>query len=171
MSVSDTIAFWSLCISGVNVIITGVFSFLVWKATKQSSETAQSSYDLTREILNKQLREEQATKELYMNNIMRKAVKVQMAVVSQMNGIKPEILAKAPRTHGLTEVELAKYFDDFQRETIIAIWNLFEQYLRPEWLDQEGKIKQQFDEDEQQRIMASTFVYGKLINDHVDRLK
>jgi hypothetical protein len=141
LNTADTIALWALCISGVNVIITGFFSFLVWQATKQASDTAQSSLDLSKEILGRQLREEQAAKELYMNRVYRKAVKVQWAVWSQLGGLKPELLMTAPRTHGLTEIELAKYFDDTQRETTVTIWDLFNQYLRPVWLDETGDVK------------------------------
>jgi len=111
------------------VIATSVFSYLIWKATKQNAETATASYCLQKSIVRNQNEIEEALKIECRQNVFKRAVKA----ISKLFDILENnyCLDDLNDFHGLdlTDEELVKYFNVKEREKIKMAFNNFSELV------------------------------------------
>lgn len=135
-------------ISFLGIVITGLFSFLVWKATKKSTQVAQESYNLSQSIINSQKQLKHNVKNEFVRTILLRANDVLVSLEVQRKGLNTAIIAKIPKECGLSEVQLAEYFGLEEREIINKTWDILNNYLDKHWTDKNGQFKGTFSGDE-----------------------
>jgi hypothetical protein len=141
MSASDKIALASLALSGISVVVTAIFSYLVWIVSKQNKDAAVLTAEIAKSTFEQQRIAEDIIKVQMRSSVLEKMRIIRNAVSFQNEYLDPNLLKKLPRDHGLTDYELSKYFSDIQLKSIIAFWNNFNGYLVRHFLDTSGLFK------------------------------
>ncbi|NRD81171.1 hypothetical protein HPT25_28165 [Bacillus sp. BRMEA1] len=126
------ISLFSLIFTGVGVLATIVFSFLLWKATKNAADTARATLELSKELYE---REEQRQKEFneirkkqLARQIWRESEKAYYAIVDvdPLNILNK--LESAPSDLHVDKEEIIKYFPREQVEIIFKAWDAYIDY-------------------------------------------
>lgn len=131
-------------ITSLGLLVTGIFSYLVWKATQQSTEVAKASYKLSESIINSQLQLKAKIKEEYIRNVCKNINEVIEGLKSQKSALSAYKINNIPRSCGLTEEQIAEFFSDLERQAINNAWESLDNYIQDYWTDTHGKIKESF---------------------------
>jgi hypothetical protein len=127
-------------ISSISILITGIFSLLVWIATKESAnaskataEMAAATLELNRLTIERQEQRESehrmAMRLQYITPILKTAKSIYNALVSTNGGEIDKALRKISFSHGISPEEIAKYFLIHEVEQINNAWDTFDNYL------------------------------------------
>ncbi|CAN2250270.1 hypothetical protein STZ1_20322 [Bacillus subtilis] len=129
----------------IGIFTTGVFSFLVWKATVKSNELSKESFQLTNTIQRHEraLYEEKEWRyrRIYIHWVDFRIGKMMEAVTKQINGYDPASIMQIPRDVGLSNDTLAKYFTISEVADILHIYDYFNDYLKEHWLTHDGEYR------------------------------
>ncbi|MGS2797957.1 hypothetical protein [Bacillus velezensis] len=124
----------------IGIFTTGVFSFLVWKATVKSNELSKENVELTNTIKRHEraLYEEKEWRyrRTYAHWVDSRIGKMIDAVGKQINGYSPVSIKEIPREVGLSNDTLAAYFTISEVADILHIYEYFNDYLKDHWLKQ-----------------------------------
>lgn len=112
------------------VVATGVFSYLIWKATKQGVEIAKASYRLSESIVRKQNENEEALKKEYREKVFNKAVRAASKLFDVLDNNYCLENLKELDGLGLTDKELVKYFNAEEREKIKRAFDEFSELVK-----------------------------------------
>ncbi|GAA4854592.1 hypothetical protein GCM10023310_36890 [Paenibacillus vulneris] len=142
MNTTDAIALTNVVITASGVLVTGFFSFLVWKATKETANVARSSHLLAEQI-DMRLREMRSnTKEIYYKLIISNADYV-WKFLMRPNDDKKLLLDQynaLPKTPGISTEKIAEYFNKEEKDLILGLWKKFDSYIKDYWTDEYGNI-------------------------------
>lgn len=142
MSASDKIAMASLALSGISVVVTAIFSYLVWIVSKQNKDAAVLTSEIARSTFEQQRITEENIRFQMKNSMFEKMMNIRNCVILQATSdIDINFLKKQKREHGLTEYELSKYFSDKQIRAIFSFWSNFTVYLNKHFLDSNGVFR------------------------------
>ncbi|MBC9025745.1 MULTISPECIES: hypothetical protein [Bacillus] len=127
----------------IGIFTTGVFSFLVWKATVKSNELSKENVELTN-IIKRHERALYEEKEwryrrTYAHWVDSRIGKMIDAVAKQINGYSPVSIKEIPREVGLSNDTLAAYFTTSEVADILSIYEHFNDYLKDHWLNYAGE--------------------------------
>ncbi len=174
---SDWITLIGVVVTFFGVLVSGFFSFLLYRATKESTAAAQASAEaakLTVELANNS-EKDRKIKELAMRQQLKVTLRKQalqaLENLSQMNG-KKVIKFEDPETIKL-RIEpsyLALYFSDNERKIINEAWaNLdeyFFNYWRPNLVAETYELKSSLEDPKFLEIHDDLQkLFSKLIND------
>lgn len=118
-------------LSLLGMIITGIFSFFVWKVSK-------NTFLLSLNIQKMQEEQDERNKDEYKDSILQKAYDLNDIISKQAQEINVKLLFEAPVSHGLSEIVLAKYFSNKQRRAVKDIWSVYEYYIKLYWKNPDG---------------------------------
>jgi len=153
--------------SALTIIITAIFSYLVWKATKENAEVAKASYKLSESIVNSQKQIKQSIKEEYIRKVLNNAKEVREILQAQKIKLNADKMKNAPKSCGLSDEQLAEYIDSTERLRISKAWEYLAEYLNNCWQDHNGVMKVGFAGDEAQMarngLEKPMYVFDELI--------
>jgi hypothetical protein len=127
-------------ISTVGVIITGIFTALVWRATVRTAEATKAAADTAEATLklNEDLAKREEVREAEFNKLMKiqltpKILKEsELAYNSVVDTSEFEIhrkLENAPKKLSVDIKEIAKYFSESEVKIILNAWETYDRYL------------------------------------------
>lgn len=143
-------------ISSIGILVTGIFSFLVWKATVASNKVANSNYELSRSIIDNKNETNRRIKDEYIDLVISNTQKIKENLLIQQKGLNFLYIQNIPKKCGLTELQLAEFFDAYEAEIIKKCWNELEEYLFVHWKDNHGEFKSSFIGDEASKAKEGT---------------
>lgn len=126
MSISD-------CITLLGVIITGLFSFLVWKATKETADVAKATYKLSEKLaLNEENRSNKyrnIMRRQLVPHILKESEKVYNAVAdTDASNLYLKLRNNTIETLNISMTDLAEYFSEEEVKLITKAWETYENY-------------------------------------------
>ncbi|TCM99377.1 hypothetical protein EV294_102673 [Paenibacillus sp. BK033] len=108
-------------------------------AARDSAESAKLTYELSKQMFERQIKKEQrsweALRRRYLRIVLNNARSCHFGLLQaysvRIDGTSNSIveIRKAPRGHGLTNEQLAEYFDDTEIETIDKAWLVFNDFI------------------------------------------
>lgn len=143
-------------ISFSSVAVTGIFSYLVWRATQKSTKVAQESYNLSQSIISSQKQLKVNVKGEFIRLIISRANDVIDILRIQNSGANISKMKSIPKNCGLSEMQIAEYFDVDERGIINKSWDILNDYLEKFWTDKYGKFKDSFSGNEIDYAITST---------------
>lgn len=143
-------------ILSIIILITGTFSFLVWRATKNGAEANRNIYELNKKLSEINELNKQSLKREYLNQVIRNTQLIELAIADQLNTLNIDSMKKAPKHHGLSTEQLAIYFDEEEINIIENIWSKVKRYLEDYWMEENGEIKITFLEDERLNMIQAS---------------
>lgn len=154
-------------ISVIGIIVTGIFSYLVWKATKKSTQVAQESYNLSQSIINSQAKLKANIRDQFISKVLSNANVVLEILTIQRSQLTLR-MERIPKSCGLSETELAEYFEQKEREIIYKAWEMLNGYIEKYINDSTGKIRKSFYDEEADHATKATIpliqTFTSLIN-------
>lgn len=135
MDAGEKIALWGVITTGAGVLVTGFFSYLVYRATQTTADLAKATYDLSIAENAKQVQRElefkKAMRLLYKGQLQKKTREILYALTSiDWTHIYNSLRAMDEKNIGVPPEEIAKYFDLSEVEIINKASLTFEGYLR-----------------------------------------
>ncbi|MDN5389867.1 MULTISPECIES: hypothetical protein [Bacillus] len=128
----------------LGIFTTGVFSFLVWKATVKSNKLSKENFEFAKEIkqIEKTIQDNREWKyrRIYAHWIDTRINKMITALLKQIYEYDPDYIKDVPREIGLSNDTLAKYFTISEVTDILYVFELYNDYLKEHWL----KTKEEF---------------------------
>jgi hypothetical protein len=132
-------------ITTVGVIVTGFFTWLVWRATKETANATQAAADTAKATLklNEDLAKKEELREKQFNDLMKIQLTPKILRESEdaLNAIVDteslNILMKlkeAPNELSIDKKEIVKYFSSKEVETITKAWELYEAFRKKYYL-------------------------------------
>ncbi|MEC2074574.1 hypothetical protein [Metabacillus fastidiosus] len=127
----------ALIVSICGVIVTGVFSFLIWQANKQSAIAAKEATNAAIEsarISQSMLEMQEEQKESIRNQLKRDITTQVYFIERNLNTMvstgkySSEIMSRLPEKINITNLELANYFSEDERALIYKARSKFENY-------------------------------------------
>ncbi len=131
-------------ISSIGILVTAIFSYLVWRATVKSTEVSQRSYELTQAILKDQAKIDNATKEEFKETLLNVVGVVKKILINTKDNNGYVSMSRIPREHGLSENTVAKYFDKSERDCIKKSWDKLDDYMNQHFTEIDGNHKTTF---------------------------
>ncbi|MED1803000.1 hypothetical protein [Brevibacillus porteri] len=136
-------------IAVIGVVVTGFFSYKVWRATKESANAAsasanaaiesanaaKASNELSRLLLEQSVNKERAVKKQYRYKALQDARKVYISLVNQNPKVNYEWIMSAPKETGFSLEEIATYFSDDEAVQLHKAWESYKRYLDKHWPD------------------------------------
>ncbi|MCM3272974.1 hypothetical protein [Paenibacillus elgii] len=140
MNTTDTIALVNVIVTATGVVITGFFSFLVWKATKETANIAKSNYLLAEQIDQRLSSVKTNAKEIYIKEIQQNINSVlQFLFRGKLDDeIDVELYNNASKNPGVSYEQLAEYFTKDEKDRILLLWEEFNNYIKDFWTNKEG---------------------------------
>ncbi|MEF3312343.1 hypothetical protein PV433_26000 [Paenibacillus sp. GYB004] len=165
-TVDNWITFGSLVVAFIGIILTAIFSFLLWRATLRSTMAAESSAEAARaatrlaEITERERKEKIAiVREQLRNDIRSKAVEMRYFIVAHQRGFTTtETMKSIPRSHAIPVFYLAEYFTDEERQRINDAWDSYDKYIKDFWTSDNlevGHWNQSKDENQKNAVLFS----------------
>jgi hypothetical protein len=126
--ISNVIAF-------MGVLVTGYFTYLVYKATKATADVAEATLELSREIATKEEERVKNYRRIMRRQlvpyILKESQKVHDAVVDiDEMSIFRKLTNVAPKSLNIDMSELAEFFNEGEVKTITRAWETYDDYLR-----------------------------------------
>ncbi|QFF98805.1 hypothetical protein PB01_08145 [Psychrobacillus glaciei] len=119
-------------IAAVGVLVTGTFSYFVWKATNATAQVANATFELSKELAQKEDNRREEYKRIMRRQLLSVISKESKIVYDAVVDIDPmNILMKlrdAPVYLSINKTELAEYFSVDEVATIIKAWETYESY-------------------------------------------
>lgn len=143
-------------ISSIGIFITGIFSFLVWRATVANNKVAKSNYELSRSIIENKNETNRRIKDEFINLIISNTKKVKENLLIQQKELNFVYIKTIPKKCGLTELQFAEFFDAYEIEIIKKCWNELDEYLFKYWKNSCGEFKNSFIGDEATKAKEGT---------------
>lgn len=128
-------------ISSIGILITAIFSYLVWTATNKSNELAQASYKLSESIINSQKELKKDLKLEYARTLLKNAKLVKECLELQQDNLNINKIKDLPKSCGLNQEQIAEYFNEDERLTINNSWEDLDNYIEKYWKDVNGRYK------------------------------
>ncbi|GEM_PF-7034817 len=124
---------YSEWITLVGIIVTSIFSCLVWVATKRSADVAKATLDLNKSIVDRENNKEEEYRKIMRNHVLNSLIRdskiVHDAVISiDEREIHRKLLGGIPTTLNVAKEELAKYFNEEEYNLITEAWGSYELY-------------------------------------------
>ncbi|AOS69300.1 hypothetical protein CJZ71_07290 [Bacillus subtilis] len=122
------------------IIVTGIFSFLVWQATIKSNKLSKENFEFVKEIrkIEKDIHNEKELRfrRTYCHWADKRINSMLMALVYQFGDgrEKEELIKEIPREVGLSNETMAKYFTIHEQVTIQQIYEAYNNFLKKHWL-------------------------------------
>ncbi|WMX58066.1 hypothetical protein [Peribacillus sp. R9-11] len=110
----------------LGIVITGVFSWLLWKATHATNNLARLSYELSEKIADEKRNEEKNIRDRNRIEMWKKVHSLSHTLEKESNF---EELLTEPKTHGFEDELLAKYFNEEEQFLIDSVWATFEGHI------------------------------------------
>lgn len=85
MTISDEIAIAGVSVTFIGIIITAIFTWMVWCATKRSADVAEASYTLAKTITDKSNRDESNFRTLYRRIVYSSLARMANALLDVKN--------------------------------------------------------------------------------------
>lgn len=128
MEYSDWIA-----LSGV--VVTALFSLLVWLATVKTADVADATYKLSAELASKEEKRAETYKRIMRRQlvpyILKESQKIHDAVVdTEVRNIHRKLTYDAPERLDVNMSELAEYFSEDEADLITKAWEIYDDYRR-----------------------------------------
>ena len=120
-------------ISLLGILITGLFSFLVWRATKKSSEATIASYRLSESIINANKKIHERLRKQYLLHLAKNVAEVMRILEIQKKSSNLVVIDQIPRNSGLNNKEVAEFLPD-KMEDVSKLWSLLNDYLNVYWI-------------------------------------
>lgn len=122
-------------IAASGVLVTGYFTFLVYKATKATAEATEATLKLSEGLATKEdnrVREyRRIMRRQLVPYILKESQKVHDAVVdTDEMKIHRKLTNEAPKSLNIDMSELAEFFSDGEVEIIIRAWETYYDYLK-----------------------------------------
>lgn len=116
------------------VIVTGIFSLLVWRATVKTVDLAEATFELNRELSFKEEERVKNYKRIMRRQlvpyILKESQKVHDSVVdTDERSIHRKLTNDAPKSLNVNMNELAEFFNDDEAEIINRAWETYDSYL------------------------------------------
>lgn len=140
------------------IVVTGIFSFLVWKATQKSNEIAKANYKLSESIIKSQENLNKAVKIECLKTVLHTAIKIESVLTSHSKNLLTKKVIELPKNSGLTKEQTAEFLDSLVKDKINDAWNSLESYITNNLLDDFGRMKGTLYSDEVERIQKNTSV-------------
>jgi hypothetical protein len=154
----------------INILVTGTFSFLVWRATKVGADAAKQTYELNEKIVKNEELTKKALKNEYITTVYMRLLEFGSAVRKQIKELDPHAMERAPKTHGLTDEQRAKYFTKEELNIIDGIWFEIKEYLDKHWTNEDGTFKGWFDGVGLKKMKGDSEVLSQSIDEHITKL-
>ncbi|MDV2883823.1 hypothetical protein RYX45_01425 [Alkalihalophilus pseudofirmus] len=140
----------------LGIIVTGIFSYLVWRATAKTAEIAQSNFEIQKLIQKQRDEELENVKFMYRATARTNMYQIIKALSDQRTNLNINVIQQAKSNHEFSEFEMAKYFDENERIMMVAFYSLYNQYLNKWWKDSTGDwLKSTKGEDVQRKKESS----------------
>ncbi|WP_025848716.1 hypothetical protein [Paenibacillus ehimensis] len=147
-NVDNWLTFSSVIVAFLGVILTGIFSFLLWRATIRSTRAAESSAEAARaatrlaESAERERKEKaSAIRAQLILDILNKADVMRKFIVSHQRGeTNVETMKSIPRTHSIPAFHLAEYFTNEERQFINDAWESYDKYIKDFWTNTNFEI-------------------------------
>lgn len=119
-------------IAVVSVVVTGIFSWLVYKATKATQRVAEETFSLNKRLIeeeNKRVEEHRKIMRLQLSQILLKEIsEVELAMASTDPMYIYNALKKAPIKSEVQIQDLADFFLEDEIKMINRAWNSYDVY-------------------------------------------
>ncbi|ASS76834.1 hypothetical protein CIG75_19060 [Tumebacillus algifaecis] len=156
-------------LSLAGIIVTGWFSFLLWRANQKSAIIAAASLELTESITQSSLAERDVLREEYRKKAVAKAQSFLKGLTLLRDEKNTTLLNEIPINHGFTAVELSLYFDQSQRDMIERAWNSFRDFTERHRITADGRIKTTFYHGEHAAMISGTSTPIKEFEDFISK--
>lgn len=121
-------------IAGVGVLVTGGFTYLVYKATKATADATKATLQLSNEIASKEESRRQEYRRIMRRQLLPEISRDSKAAYDAVVDIDArEIYGKlkeAPERLNISKEELAEYFNTHEVNVIKKAWETYEEYRR-----------------------------------------
>lgn len=151
----------------INILVTGIFSFLVWKATKVGADAAKLTYELNEKIVRNEELAKKSLKDEYITKVYLRLLEFENAVRKQTKKLDVHAMKRAPKTSGLTDEQRARYFTREELNIIDEIWLEIEEYLDRHWTNKDGTFKEAFDGIELQNMQMESEALSQSIDEYI----
>ncbi|EEG78382.1 hypothetical protein [Dethiobacter alkaliphilus] len=136
---ASEVTYWGLSISNwisvAGVMVTAIFSFLLWRATIQTNDVAKASYKLSETIAKTQKSVQSALHNELLENMLQQAeiaknilLQVKDTYTGKTSFFSRGAIRKLP-INVITKEELAEYFNDEERKIIKDAFDGIEEYV------------------------------------------
>lgn len=119
-------------IASIGVLVTGTFSFFVWKATNATAKVANATLELSKELALKEEERKAEHKRIMRRQLLPIVSKESKAAYDAVVDIEPmnilRNLRNAPVNLSINKTELAEYFSIDEVAAIIKAWETYESY-------------------------------------------
>ena len=127
----------------IGILTTGIFSYLVWKATEKSNEVAIASHKLSEAIINSQADLKSKARNEYIRTVLKNASIVKDALNAQSTSFVVDRMKEIQGNCGVTEEKLAEYFEKNETDKINEVWGLLGDYIDNDLKDRYGKFRKE----------------------------
>lgn len=145
-------------ISFFGIVVTGIFSFLVWKAAQKSNEIAKANYKLSESIIKSQENLNKAVKIECLKTVLHTAIEIKSVLTSHSENLLTKKVIELPKNSGLSKEQTAEFLDISVKDKINEAWNSLENYISNNLLDHYGRVKGTLYSDEVERIQKNTSI-------------
>ncbi|MEH7346017.1 hypothetical protein V7122_19425, partial [Bacillus sp. JJ1532] len=131
-------------VSALGIIVTGIFSFLLWKATKLTNELTKANYELASTVTKYQIEKENGVKSRYRSQVWKKVNFIVFTLRKQIEeGLDYKDVIETYsycKEIGLSDEIIGMYFDQEEKFIIDSTWALFNDYVET-WWKEDGEIR------------------------------
>lgn len=114
----------------LGLIITAIFSGLLWNATRQTNKLAQANLELASSISNREILKEKEIRNRYRTQLWKKVIKIEHALRTQQKKVGLNEILDAYFEHGYSEEILGSFFSEEERELIDSVWVTYEDFVK-----------------------------------------
>ncbi len=125
-------------ITFIGICVTGIFSYLLWRATKETNNLAKANYELAATVAEYQKSKEEGIKNRYRTQLWKKLQHLYYSLSCQ-TGVKFDFKALMEahlncKNHGLSDEIIGQYFSEEERFLIDTVWAQFNDYIETHWM-------------------------------------
>jgi hypothetical protein len=172
MSVGDD-KMWSdpnNILATINIIVMGLFTFLVWRATKNGAEAAKATYELNERLVRITESEKNLLRDLYLSKIIVELQRVISVVEEQGRSLNTSLMKSVIKPKMLTDEQLAKCFSSEERHIIEYPYVIFQEYLEKYWLSSTGEFEGGFPGNKHIEVQEESKALGEYLKESLDKL-
>ena len=142
------ITFLGVLVTAFGIMMTGIFSFLLWRATKETNSLSKANFELSKTLVEYQRSKEEGMRNQYRNQLWKKLQRLVYALMRQLNPKFDYLeIIKTHQNfneHGLSDETLGFYFSEEERFLIGEVWSHFDAYVKTYWMQDGDYIKNNY---------------------------
>jgi hypothetical protein len=126
----------------VGIVVTGFFSFLLWKATVNTNRLTEANLQLASSIADIEKMRYEGKRNHYRLELWKRVNLIEVALNKQKNKLDYEILISAYEKYAnskLPDEAIGEYFSEEERFLKDSVWITFYLYMKQYWIDNNGE--------------------------------